>query len=118
MINIKEIGTDFKNNLGYEPLKAYELTNNNETIGFGTINKDNNNLLSVYIKDEYRGNGYGTELFNNLLSHARNMGYNDAKLTVSKHNTPAIKMIQGANGFETSTNNEYASYVVPLNHLD
>ena len=44
------------------------------------------------IWDEYRGKDYGSELLNDTLSEARNLGFNLIKLKVYEHNTRALNL--------------------------
>ena len=112
VINIRESDNDVKKEFRIEPIKVYEISNENGLVGYGTINKDDKNLLTVYIKEEYRGNGYGKKMFHSLLKTAMDMGYEDVNLMVSNGNVPMIKIISDVNGFETAKNKEFTKYIV------
>lgn len=112
VIDIKESNDDIKKEFRVEPVKAYEIYDENELVGYGTINKDDKNLLTVYIKEECRGNGYGKKMFHSLLKTAMDMGYEDVNLMVSNNNIPMLKIIEDVNGFETAKNNQFTKYIV------
>lgn len=67
------------------------LISNNELIGFISLFKYDGNerknltpwYATMYIKKEYRGNGYSKILNNSILSEAKSLGYNKVYLKSS-----------------------------------
>ena len=112
LVKIKESNNDVKKEFKVEPIKVYEISNENGVVGYGTINKDDKNLLTVFIREEYRGNGYGKKMFHTLLRTAMDMGYEDVNLMVSNGNVPMIKIINDVNGFETLKTRDFTKYIV------
>lgn len=111
-IRIKESAENIKKEFRKEPEKVYEMYYFNVPIGYGTINKDNENLLTVYVKEEYRGKGYGKKMFHHLLKNAMDMGYEDVNIIVENENVPMIKILEDVHGFESAKNSEITKYVI------
>lgn len=111
-MEFKESNDDVKKEFRFEPVKAFELYDENNLIGYGTINKDDKNLLTVYIKEEYRGNGYGKKMFHCLLKNAMNLGYEDVNVKVPNGNVPMLKILDDVNGYQTVKDDEFTKYIV------
>ena len=43
LVKIKESNNDVKKEFKVEPIKVYEISNENGVVGYGTINKDDKN---------------------------------------------------------------------------
>ncbi len=114
MIRITESDEDVKKKFRVEPLKVYEISNENGVVGYGTINKDDKNLLTVYIDKEHRGNGYGKRMFHSLLKTAMDMGYEDVNVMVTNENIPMQKILNDVNGFETLKTDKFTKYIVHI----
>ncbi len=75
---------------GYE---YYNFVLDGVPIGyFGICEKDNNTLFlsKLYLKKEYRGNGYALKAFEFIKDIARKNGNTNVWLTVNKHNYDTI----------------------------
>lgn len=71
----------------------YLLRKGNFYIGYTAIRPDDDGRLflsKIYIKKEYRGNGYAREVFEFLKGYCREKGHNAIWLTVNKHNDSSI----------------------------
>ena len=100
MINlIKETGENLQPEK-YET--CYKLVKDNQSLGFGTINK------------EQRGNGYGKILFSKMLEETKKMGYDKVKITFSRKNEPMLKIATDNGGQQTSFDEDSVKYVFPL----
>ena len=93
---------------------CYKLVKDNQLLGFGTINKDKENALFIFINKEQRGNGYGKILFSKMLEETKNMGYDEVKITFSKENEPMIKIVDDNGGQQTFADEDSVKYVFPL----
>ncbi len=93
---------------------CYKLVKDNQPLGFGTINKDKENTLFIFINKEQRGNGYGKILFLKMLEETRNMGYDEVKITFSKENTPMLKIATDNGGKQASEDEDSIKYVFSL----
>lgn len=93
---------------------CYKLVKDNQPLGFGTINKDKENALFIFINKEQRGNGYGKILFSKMLEETKNIGYNEVKIIFSKENTPMIKIADDNGGKQISADEGSIKYVFSL----
>lgn len=61
---------------------------------FGICEKPDNTLFlsKLYLKSEYRGNGYASKAFEFIKNKGRENGNTMVWLTVNKHNDPAIEV--------------------------
>ena len=115
MIKLVKGGDEFEKVLSpreYE--QCYKLVNDNETIGVGTINKDKENLLYIFVKQELRGNGYGKILFSKMIDEARKKGYEEVKLTFPRENIQMVKIVNDNGALHQATNENEVKYVIPL----
>ncbi len=101
-------------NLPVEFIEIYELVKDDFVIGYGVINKDVKNMITVYILEEYRGNGYGKILFEMLLEKIKEMGHKEIYLTFDKNNIMMKKIVIAKNGLEISNDNDKVTYVIPV----
>lgn len=93
---------------------CYKLVKDNQPLGFGTINKDKENALFIFINKEQRGNGYGKILFSKMLEETKNIGYDEVKITFSKENTPMLKIANDNDGKQISSDEDSIKYVFSL----
>lgn len=115
MIKLIKGGEEFNNVLppkDYE--QCYKLVEDDKTIGAGTINKDKENLMYIFVKQELRGNGYGKILFSKMLDEAKKIGYKEIPLTFPKENIQMVKIVNDNGGLHISTDEDEVKYVIPL----
>ena len=93
---------------------CYKLVEDNRALGYGTINKDKENALFIFINKEERGNGYGKILFSKMLNETKNMGFNEVKITFGKENTPMLKIAEDNGGRKISSDEDTVKYVIPI----
>ena len=91
---------------------VYYLKNELETIGYGFINYNSPKEIEIFIKEEYRGEECGKDLFQAI--------YNDFEkdvihLEVELENYPMIKIIEEFNGINLGTNEGITRYVIKKN---
>ena len=104
--SIKNIFTsDFDNFWSFNVLKE-ELDNehsnyllakfNKEIVGFAGIKivLDEADIMNIVTKKNYRGNGIGTMLLNNLIYLCSELGIKTINLEVSEENLPAIHLYE------------------------
>jgi hypothetical protein len=89
--------------------EVYYLKNDLETIGYGFINYDSNNEIEIFIKDEYRGEDCGKELFQRLYDDFERDIIN---LEVKIENYPMIKIINEYKALDLGTNEGIVKYVI------
>ena len=93
---------------------CYKLVKDNQPLGFGTINKDKENLLFIFINKEQRGNGYGKVLFSKMLEETKNIGYDEVKITFSKENAPMLKIAENSGGKQILEDEDSIKYEFSL----
>lgn len=96
----------------YEEL--YKLVKEDRVIGYGTINKDKENLIYIFIEDSLRGNGYGTFLFSEMLEKAKSKGYKKVEIIFREENTQILKIVKGVEGVHLSTLEGKSKYLIPI----
>lgn len=92
----------------------YALKDQN-ILGYGLLKEDKTNLY-IYVKEEFRGNGYGTKIFNELLDIIRKKtNYNDISLAINKEDMRTNNIIKNNGGIEVSKEKDCLFYIIPLN---
>lgn len=92
-----------------------------DILGYGFIKKVSKNPICVYVLDKYRGNGYGTILFRNLLDVIKKNSIDeelqDKKeiyFTLSKEEGRIHRIIRRSGGMVVFEDGNSVSYVLPL----
>lgn len=93
---------------------AYILENEKNIIGYGIITFDSNNIIEIFIKEEFRGNGYGKYLFGKMLEELKKENYKDIKLTIKKENYRIKNIITFYDGKQLYTNEQEEAYILEL----
>ncbi len=76
-------------------IDAFLLYDGKDAIGsIGLKHIDNNTceIVRVFMKDEYRGNGFAQLLFNHIEEYARNFGYRRAELITWANSISALAL--------------------------
>lgn len=76
-----------------ERYSYYFVDDDNEHLGYFGISSKNSDYLflsKLYIKQEYRHQGYGKKVFEEIKLIAQNLGYKKIQLTVNKYNQNTI----------------------------
>ena len=89
--------------------EVYYLKNELETIGYGFINYDASNEIELFIKEDYRGEECGKELFKQLYD---DFAKDIIHLEVDYKNYPMIKIINEFNALDLGTNDGIVKYVI------
>ena len=102
-----------------EIYNEYELTYyfyyNDQIIGTGALRKDDTNMMLFYIKPNYRGNGYGTILFNNLAETARELySIEEMNLMINKDNIRAIRIIKHKKNIIIGEDSKFVNYKIKI----
>ena len=93
---------------------CYKLVKDNEGIGYGTINKDQENQLFIFIDKQQRGNGYGKILFSKMLEETKNQGYNQVKILFEKENIPMQKIANDNGAQQISEDKNNVKYIISI----
>ncbi len=94
--------------------EVYKLVEDKKVIGVGVINYDKENMISILIRKELRGNGYGKILFSKMMEQIKNKGHKQIVLEFEKVNIPMVKIVSDNKGVQVSINENYVKYIVPL----
>lgn len=72
---------------------------NEQYAASGYVNEDSGDvtITGVYVAEEFRGKGYGTKIFNELMKRVEEFGFNEVWLMVKKSNMQALKMYEKCN---------------------
>lgn len=91
------------------------LLKNDKILGYGFIMNSQKDTIYFHILEEYRGNGYGTMLFHNLLEVVKkSLSYKDIELSVRKDDLRSKRILEGCCGVEVLEKDNKVFYVVPL----
>lgn len=84
-----------------ENYRYFIIRKGESCIGYTAIKPDGDSLFlsKIYIKKEYRGNGYSKEVFEFLKNICREEGFSSIWLTVNKYNENSIAVYKKC-GFE------------------
>lgn len=84
-----------------ENYRYFIIRKGDSCIGYTAVKPDGNSLFlsKIYIKKEFRGNGYSKEVFEFLKNICREEGFTSIWLTVNKHNESSIAVYKKI-GFE------------------
>ena len=114
MINFEKIDSESIDlQINITECDAYALKLEDTLIGYGKINNDLSNKIEIFIVPEYRGNGYATQLFNNLISEIKDTKY--IYLTFQNTNIIAKRIVEKKGGKQESINNGIVRYILPIN---
>lgn len=97
-----------------ETSEAYALEENNEIIGYGIILNNDNSKIEIFIKEEYRSNGYGKLLFRKMLEELKKQSYKEIKITFQKNNYRIKNIIVALGGLQLRTDHQEETYLVPI----
>lgn len=115
MISFEKVNEGIKNNIPVEDYDScYNLVKDNQTIGFGTINKNKENEVFIFVQEQERGKGYGTLLFSKMLQETKNIGYDEAKIAFNRGNIPMLKIAIHNDGLQISSDEDSVKYVIPI----
>lgn len=92
----------------------FKLVKDDKTIGYGTINKDKENLIYIYIEEDFRGNNYGKFLFLKMIEEIEKLGYKEIKVKFPKENIQMLKVVKSAGGLHLSSNENEVKYIIKL----
>ena len=80
-------------NVKNDLIAVYKKENNKFIgCGYGVIEKGYIGLFDIIVKNEFRGNGYGTKIVQTILSKANEQGIEKAYLSVVDNNVVAKKL--------------------------
>ena len=92
----------------------YEFQKDNNTLGWATINKDDENKLYIFIDENFRGNGYGKLLFSEMMKELRNKDYKQFKVIFNKENIPMLKIVEDNNGLQIGADTKLFKFEIPI----
>lgn len=87
---------------GWIPFTTYVLYIDGVPVGYGRVRHSSSEYLETVIgagnlgygiTKEYRGKGYGSILFKELLKRCKEIGYKEIKLFPMKNNEPSVKIM-------------------------
>ena len=112
MITFEKFNNELIDFLVEKQSEIYVLKKDNIIIGYGKINNDVNNRIEIFIISEYRGNGYGKELFSNLVKTFNTIDI--IYLTFENANIIAKRIVEKFGAKQDSIINGIIKYVLPI----
>lgn len=115
MINLEKVDKRIEEILevvDYEDI--YKLVKDDKIIGYGTINKDKENYIYIYIEELSRENGYGKLLFSKMLEEVKKANFKEIKVVFRRDNIQMLKIVSGVGGVHISSKEENVQYVIPI----
>ena len=97
-----------------ENYEVYALEKNNIIIGYGILTENNDNKIEIFIKEEYRGNGYGKYIFGKMIEELKKEKYKEIKLTFKRDNYRIKNIIIYYGGLQLHTNEIEENYILPI----
>lgn len=96
-------------------IEVYFLKDDNKLLGYGLINRDvKENMIYIYIYEEYRGNGFGSKLFGYLYNGLKNSEIKELLFTIDKSNTRFISIIDKYDSLLLGTKENIVKYLVVI----
>ena len=89
---------------------VYLMRNELDVIGYGFLNYGSNNDLEIFIKEDYRGNHYGKNLFAYLLNEVKDR--KELKFHIDHTNYPMIRIIEKYNPLNMGTSEGVREYLI------
>lgn len=84
-------------------------------LGYGFIYNTNKDMIYFHILEEYRGNGYGTILFQKILDVLKEQKkLNSIELAIPAEDVRCNRILKKFGGVETHSENKKVYYVIPL----
>ncbi|MDD3822116.1 MAG: GNAT family N-acetyltransferase [Bacilli bacterium] len=115
MIELEKINEEIKSFLKISPLDHnYLFKVDNVIMGCGRINTDGTNKIEFLILNQYRGNGYGEILFNELIKEVKRLGYKEIFITLANDNIKAKRIVEKGKGLQISSQPGTVKYVIPI----
>lgn len=86
----------------------YSIYDDNKCIGFSAINKDSNSMIYIYVEPNYRGNGFGTKMFSEMVK----LFDDSIILTVETNNVVMNRIINHYNPIINFKNSDMCIYQI------
>ena len=118
MLYIQECSIDLKNDLPIKDFEIfYELKDDNKTIGFSAFRKSNKNPIYIFIKKDYRGNGYGKFLFSQMFEKLKVLDFDEFIFTFEKSNIPILRILEYFSAMHVNTKKNNCTYMIPKDYV-
>ena len=110
-----EVKKETLNDINNEKIiKAYVLEKDKDILGYGIITNTDINKIQVFIKEEYRSNGYGKYLFGKMVEEIKKENYKDVNFVIKKENYRIKNIIVYFGALHLYTDKEEECYVLPI----
>lgn len=91
---------------------CYSFKEGEELLGFAKINVLENIDIYIFILEEKRGNGFGNELFAQVLEKLKETGVNSFSLVFPLKNVIMRKIVETYGGKEESRKENFIKYTI------
>ncbi len=114
MISLIKIDNQITNYLTNNKCRnIFLIIKENVVIGSIKINSDINNIIDIFIKKEYRGNGHGKKAFQEAINMCKKEIEEELFTSFSNDNLIAKRLVSSVNGIHLTTENGITKYVIP-----
>ncbi|MDD2435109.1 MAG: GNAT family N-acetyltransferase [Bacilli bacterium] len=116
MIVIKQsnVINEEKNKIASKYDFYYNIFNDDVCVGYAAISINSNDMLYIYIIDEYRGNHFGKEVFNELLKEFKKYDVSKINIMVDSKNIQFKRIISHKQAAIVHRNSKLELYEVKI----
>lgn len=90
----------------------FSLTIDGKIVGYARLENIENNPIEIYVLQQYRGNGYGTVLYKNILAELKKSNLKDFKTSIDKENYIMTRILEKNGALKISTINGINLYII------
>ena len=90
----------------------YDILLDNKKIGYINLISNSFNMIEIFIEEDYRGNGYGSDSFKLLLDDLKKYNINNITITIQVDNIPMMRIINHYKCIIENKNNEFMTYEI------
>lgn len=90
----------------------YDILLDNNKIGYINIISNPFNIIELFIEENYRGNGYGSNSFKLLMDEFRKDNINNLIITIQVDNIPMMRIINHYKCIIKNKNEELVTYEI------
>ena len=90
----------------------YDILLDNKKVGYINILSNTFNMIEIFIEENYRGNGYGSDSFKLLLNELKKDSINNLIITIQVDNIPMMRIINHYKCIIKNKNDKLITYEI------
>lgn len=115
MLTLKKIEESLMQTLNIDKSsEAFALYKEDVIIGYGLIYGKSIKQIEIFIKEEYRSNGYGKILFGRMLGELKKKNIKNIKIIFPRENYRIKNIIISFGGIQANTNQKEDTYFLSI----